>query len=86
MGEGSDPEVERLPWRQCMMYLEEALYCGHFAVDCRSPPGEAIGYCKVGNQERERSANHIEWEWLFAGRIPCSLELFYKVDFGAYFG
>lgn len=55
-----------------MMYLEEALYCGCFAVDCRAPPGEAIGYCKVGSKERERAANHIELEWLLAERILCS--------------
>jgi hypothetical protein len=54
MGEGSNPEVGRLPWRQCMMYLEEILYYGRFAVDCRSPPGEAIGCCKVGNKERAK--------------------------------
>lgn len=68
-----------------MMYLEEALYCGCPAVDCRASPGEAIGYCKVGSKERERAANHVELEWLLTGRILCSLGLFYKVDFGAHF-
>lgn len=59
MGQG-DPEAARFPWRRCTRYLEEALYCDYCAADCRSPPGEAISHCKVGNKGMKGAVYHIK--------------------------
>lgn len=60
MGQETRKLGGRLPWRQCTIYLEEAFYCDCFAGDCKSLPGEATSYHKVGNKGIEGAVIYIK--------------------------